>query len=1015
MNLGASRKDAPCLLLVLMICLNFAFVIMPYASASPTWPSSWIVIDWDKNENNAEDDWRDVKYAYYQYDVDYLYLKLQCYDLPGKKWPSRDGRYKWFIDIDGVMYYSGGNIFDAEYLLFVEDTNHDGSGEMYLIFDVNNDDNFDEYEPWPPTNYADYRVADPNVGDWRIVAPDQIEMYINWAFIGAPLSYKLFWSTDQQNPNLDQTPTTDRIDEEQIIIIHNVAAVSQTPTPTIVIQGEHVAIVVLVENKGTQTETFNVTCYYNSTVIGTQLVSNLAAGHQTTVSFDWNTASSPVGNYEITAWADSSAAISETDEGDNWCTSLATVTILPVPIHDVAAVSQVPDKTSVVHGTIVNINVTVINLGDFTETFNITSYYGNNPISHQTVTNLAPQVSTSIIFAWDTTGVASNTYYIRAMADSSRNIIEIDENNNNCTSFEAVTVYSSGDMGKLFVDKVKTSVISGADPAIVGLPTVYELTIIVTNIGGSTISNVNLNETISSDVIFVSVGIPSQGSLMALPPPKIVWNVGTLAPGANATLTFRLSITPPYAGLICLNHKEDVTASGTDTLSNTTVSDVGDVDIMVTAIIRDVAAISQVSSSTVVNQGETVAIYVTVKNLGNVSETFDAACFYDSILIDIMRHHNLAAGGQTTITFEWDTTGIPPGTYSIIAEADSSYEISESNETNNMCTSLSTIEIVLHDVTIISQDPSPTTVTQGEIVTIEVVVKNEGTETETFDVNCYYNETLLEIKTVTDLASNESLTLNFIWDTTGVSAGTYFINTQAIPVAGENDTDNNACLSTTSVTITSQQYYFTVSSPYGTPGGEGWYDNGSTAYATLNAGVIDLGNGIRRIFIFWSGDVSGTNYAQSDSTIMNGSKNAIAHWKTQYYLTIASSSGGVTSPFSSGWHDAGTLVSVTALPDTNYLFEYWELDSINVGSDNPYDLTMETTHTLHATFVYSPPPPVVGGFTYSIKSPLLHTWISLNALLVAAIFIAASWRKRRQGKLIKRLRLLFQSSLRKGI
>lgn len=1057
------------ILLILVISLNFAVIEIPYVSAQPTWPQQWIEIDWDRNENGAADDWRDVEYAYYQYDNNYLYLKLQCYDIPGKKWPNRDGRYKWFIDLDGNMYYSGGNIIDAEYVLFVEDTDHNAFGEMYLLFDANNDNNFDEYEPWPPTNYVNYETTDPNIGGWRIVAPNQIEMYMNWISVGNPASYKLFWSTDQQNPNVDQSPTADRIDEEQPIIVHNVAAISQVPTPQIVRQGEHVQIQVDIENKGTQTETFNVTCYFNNTVIGTKIAANLAAGQQMPLSFDWDTTGIPVGNYRITSWADSSAAIAETDEQDNWCTSPAIVTVQSAPVHDVAAMSQVPDKTSVVQGTMVNINVTLSNLGDFNETFNVTCFYSDNPISYQTVTDLVQKTSTSIIFAWDTTGVEPNTYYIIAMADSSDIIAEINEDNNNCTSFEAVTVYSPSQMGKLFVDKVKTTVISGEDPPVVGLQTVYELTIIVTNIGGSAVSNIILNETISSDVTFVSVGTPSQGSVIALPPPRIVWNIGTLTPGANATLTIRISATPTSPNLLYLNHKEDVTVSGKDTLSGNPVSDSGDIDITVTAVIRDVAAISQVPTSTVVCQGDTVTIDVTVRNLGNVSETFDVTCYYNSNPIDVIRVYNLAAGGQNIISFAWDTIGIPPETYSISAEADSSHEITESNETNNICTFPSVVKIVIHDVAIISQLPSPTTVMQGENVTIEVVVKNEGTEPETFTVSCYYNNTLLEIKTVTDLQPNTTETLNFIWNTTSVPEGVYFINTGASTVLGEKDTDDNACLSTTNVRVSLLQYYLTVSSPYGIPSGEGWYDNGNTAYATLDIDTIDHGNGTRKIFTSWGGDASGTDYAQSNPILIDGSKTATANWKTQHYLTLTTSSGGVTNPSSSNWYEAETIVSVTAIPDTYYLFGHWELDSTDIGSANPHNVTMDTAHTLHAVFVremstltistttggttdpspgehvyprgtnvqvtaipdenyafdhweldgldfgsanpatvflnpnhglhavfvYSPPSqPIIGGSTVSINSPLLHTWVSLNAVLIAAIFATASWIKR---------------------
>jgi uncharacterized repeat protein (TIGR01451 family) len=953
------------LFLMLLLPIHHLIIQTPYVYAQPAWPSSWIEIDWDRNENGPLDDWRDVEYAYYQYDSGYLYLKLKCYDLPSKEWADKkEGRYKWFIDLDSNMYYSGGNIFDAEYLIFVEDTDHNGVGEMYRVFDANNDNNFGEYEPWPPANYADYKFTDSNVGGWRIVASsNQIEMYITWASVGNPSSYRLFWSTDQQNPNLDQSPTTDRIDEEQPIVVHNVAAISQTSTPTTVKQGEHVTIQVVVENKGTQAETFNVTCYFNNTVIETKLVSNLAAGRQTTLTFDWDTTGLPVGNYTITAWADLSAAVTETNEDDNWCTSPTIVTVQPAPVHDVAAISQVPDKWKVVNETIVNINVTVSNLGDFSETFNVACFYNSNPISYQTVTNLAPKTSTYIIFAWDTTGVASGTYYIKSMADSSRVIAEIDENNNNCTSLQAVTVYTPGDMGKLFVDKVKTAVISGNDPPVVGLPTVYELTIIVTNIGGSDVSNIIVNETISSDVAFVSVGTPSQGSIITLPPPKIVWSVGTLSPGANATLTFRIRITPPSLCLKYLNHKEDIVATGIDTLSGSPVSDVGDKDITVNPIIRDVAAVSQAPTSTVVCQGDTVTCIVTVKNFGNVSETFDVACYYDSNLIGVLRVYNLETGGQTTILFAWDTTGVTPGTYSIRAKADSSNEIAESNETNNICTSPAAVKIVIHDIAIISQVPSPTTVVQGEIVTIEVVVKNEGTEPETFTVSCYYNDTLLETKTVTNLQPNTTITLNFIWNTTGVPVGTYYLNTAASTVPGEKDTNDNACRSVNTVTITWLQYQITVTAgPSGAIGGTfkvtytkngitypnvqkttpwtEWVGAGTTVTVSEPQDIINVSSGMRYKF---------DSYVPSASVTMTQAKTITLVYKTQYYLTVRVEPPGITTIPGEGWYNTTLTVSLLAPPVPNYEFKNWTVDG-SFAPGNPINVPMDNPHTAIAYY-----------------------------------------------------------------
>ena len=103
----------------------------------------------------------------------------------------------------------------------------------------------------------------------------------------------------------------------------------------------------------------------------------------------------------------------------------------PEEEHDVEAVSQTAIETSVEPGTQVDIEVTVRNNGDFTETFDVTCYYDGTPIGTQTIT-LASGASTTVTFTWDTTGVPLNEYLISAWADSGEAIVEVDELNNWC-------------------------------------------------------------------------------------------------------------------------------------------------------------------------------------------------------------------------------------------------------------------------------------------------------------------------------------------------------------------------------------------------------------------------------------------------------------------------------------------------------------------------------------------------------------------------------------------------------
>jgi uncharacterized repeat protein (TIGR02543 family) len=168
------------------------------------------------------------------------------------------------------------------------------------------------------------------------------------------------------------------------------------------------------------------------------------------------------------------------------------------------------------------------------------------------------------------------------------------------------------------------------------------------------------------------------------------------------------------------------------------------------------------------------------------------------------------------------------------------------------------------------------------------------------------------------------------------------------------------------------QYYLTVNSAYDTLDGQGWYDSGTTAYATLASGTVSGGAGTQYVFTGWSGDASGTALTSNGIT-MDGPKTATANWKTQYYLTISvsPSGSGTATPVPVGpWYDSGTPVQVTAMPASGYTFGSWLLDgSSPAGSTiTPITVTMNAPHNLVAQFL-SP---------NAIKSSVLQDLITLR-------------------------------------
>jgi hypothetical protein len=88
---------------------------------------------------------------------------------------------------------------------------------------------------------------------------------------------------------------------------------------------------------------------------------------------------------------------------------------------------------------------------------------------------------------------------------------------------------------------------------------------------------------------------------------------------------------------------------------------------------------------------------------------------------------------------------------------------------------------------------------------------------------------------------------------------------------------------------------------------------------------------------------------------------AVANWKTQYYLTLATDPLGVTSPLGAGWYDAGSnaTISTPAFVDitpgsSRYRFNGWTTSDITEIADptrSPTTVLMDEAKTVTATYV----------------------------------------------------------------
>ena len=108
-----------------------------------------------------------------------------------------------------------------------------------------------------------------------------------------------------------------------------------------------------------------------------------------------------------------------------------------------------------------------------------------------------------------------------------------------------------------------------------------------------------------------------------------------------------------------------------------------DYPLMTTWSEHDISIQNVATSANEASPGEEIDVTVTVKNQANisVSETFNVTAKYDLNIIETKTVNNLAQGATETLTFNWNTTGVAPGNYTIRAEA--STVLDELNTENN--------------------------------------------------------------------------------------------------------------------------------------------------------------------------------------------------------------------------------------------------------------------------------------------------------------------------------------------
>jgi len=537
------------------------------------------------------------------------------------------------------------------------------------------------------------------------------------------------------------------------IEIHDVAITGVKANQSFVKPSRSVSINVTAENQGTFTDSFDVTAYANTTLIGTQTATDLAPKTSKILTFTWSTTGFAEATYTLSATA--SVVAQETDTADNSYTD-GTVTVTSLAVHDIAITSVTATPTSVFVGQNMTIKTTVWNFGIVTETFNVTAYYDENVIETRNIT-LADGASNTLTFAWNTTGVAFGTYTIKA----NTTLIPQDINQTNNVFIDGKVIVALSDISLWSLTFYPATVIKGQNVTI------------TTAIENQGIQNATFTVTAYYKNVTVWVEVGTQP-------------VANLTSGDSAHLTFVWSTTDVPLGTYLISANASVLFGEVDIADNSLAAE-GAASIV--PEVHDIAVTSVVASPTEVVVGGLVSINVTVENQGNMPETCDLSVRRNTIVIETQKAISLSAGESKTVPFIWNTTGITLGTYTIAANA--SIVTGETDTADNTKTDGS-VTVGTRDLVILTLTVSPTQIAVGQLVTISVTVKNDGTFTETnINVTVYRDSIVLGTQIVASLPKGGSKVLSFAWNTAGVEPDTYTIKATVKVVAGETNKENN--------------------------------------------------------------------------------------------------------------------------------------------------------------------------------------------------------------------------------
>jgi len=271
-----------------------------------------------------------------------------------------------------------------------------------------------------------------------------------------------------------------------------------------------------------------------------------------------------------------------------------------------------------------------------------------------------------------------------------------------------------------------------------------------------------------------------------------------LPPYSKAHLDFILNTSSINTGNYTISASILPLPEEADLTDNIFVDGIIEIEPEMPSITHDLAIQDINISKTSVYIGESTQINVTVVNEGTEPETFNVDVSYDSSLIATQQVVSLESNTKTKLAFTWNTSQVQEGFYQITAYANpvpGEMDILDNHFVDGIVqvkTKSPAPPSMIHDVAVLTLVPSSRIVYTGEMLDINITVRNEGNFIESFNLIIYYNSSVAGTISVDSLTPNSTKATILHWDTEAVTEGNYTLSALAEPVEDEEDIKDNS-------------------------------------------------------------------------------------------------------------------------------------------------------------------------------------------------------------------------------